>query len=154
MNIEQEIKNWGAAFLPENVFVVDVEYKSTGRKLAVFLDADDALTIEQCRLFNRHISEKLDEVDFGETPYTLEVSSPGVDRPLVLPRQFFKHMGREVKVRLLDNSEFLGKITIVNENGFTIILKDEKKGYNAKTMEEKEIIFSELDEAVVQINFN
>ena len=92
MQVIEQINNWGVEFLPENVYVVEVEFKPGSKKLSVFLDSDEALTIEQCRQFNKIISEKLDELDFSEQAYTLEVSSPGVDKPLRLSRQYPKHM--------------------------------------------------------------
>lgn len=154
MDIVSQIKDWGQAFLPADVFVVEVVYKPTSKKLSVFIDADQSLTIEQCRLFNRFLSEKLDETDFSENPYTLEVSSPGVDRPLALPRQYNKHIGRELKVKLLAQTELLGKLTETKENTFVLQLKDKKKGYNAKSPSFTEVAFNDVAQAVVQINFN
>ncbi len=154
MNIVEQIKTWGAEFLPQDTFVVDVEYKPTGKKLAVFLDADSALTIDQCRKFNSFLSEKLDEVDFGDGKYTLEVSSPGVDRPLKLFRQYHKHIGRELAIKLLAQTELTGKLTEITENAIVLELKDSKKGYKTKTPTLKEIDFKDIDNATVQISFN
>lgn len=154
MNIEEQIKIWGQEFLPHDTFVVDVEYKATSKKLTVFIDADTALTIEQCRKFNSFLSEKLDEVDFGEGKYTLEVSSPGVDRPLKLFRQYKKHVGRELKVKLLAQTELTGKLTEISENGIVLELKDSKKGYKVKIPTLKKIDFKDIDKATVQISFN
>jgi len=131
-----------------------VEYKPGSRKLLVYIDADGPLTIEQCRLFNRYLSEKLDEIDFGDEKYTLEVSSPGADRPLLNPRQYNKHTGREFKIILKTNTELIGKLTQVNNQEITVLLKDKKKGYNSKEPSEKKINFNDILQATVIINFN
>jgi len=154
MQIAEQIKSWGQEFLPADVYVVDVEYKVGNKKLSVYLDADDALTIEQCRLFNRHISEQLDSLDFGDQAYTLEVSSPGVDRPLVLQRQYPKHIGREISIKLKAQNTLIGKLLKVEADSITILLKDAKKGYKAKEPIEKDIHFSDIEESTILVSFN
>lgn len=154
MQLAEQIKAWGAEFLPSDVFVVETEYKVNSGKLSVFLDSDGALTIEQCRLFNRFLSEKLDEIDFSENAYTLEVSSPGVDRPLRLNRQYPKHIGRELQVKLKGQNVLVGKLLTVNAESIQLLLKDPKKAYQSKTPTEKEIPFSEIEETLVLVSFN
>lgn len=154
MQIAEQIANWSKEALPPEVFLVEVEQKNAGAKLMVFIDSDEGLTIEQCRQLNKHLSLKLDEADFGDKAYTLEVSSPGVDRPLKLARQYPKHLGRELKVILTTKTELLGKLTEVNESGFSLQLKDKKKAYAAKEPVFKTIEFAEVESAVVQISFN
>jgi ribosome maturation factor RimP len=154
MQIAEQIKSWGQEFLPADVYVVDVEYKVGNKKLSVYLDADDALTIEQCRLFNRHISEQLDNLDFGDQAYTLEVSSPGVDRPLVLQRQYPKHIGREISIKLKAQNTLIGKLLRVEPESIAILLKDAKKGYKAKEPIEKIINFSDIEESTILVSFN
>jgi ribosome maturation factor RimP len=153
MQIAEEVKKWSEAFLPEGVFVVNVEHKPGGGKLSVYIDADGPLNILQCRQLNRHLSEKLDEVDFGSQPYTLEVSSPGIDKPLQLQRQYRKHIGRELKVKLKSKTELEGRLQSMDEEKIVLLLKDKKKGYKAKEQTEKEIAFDEIEEAVVQVSF-
>lgn len=154
MQIVEQIKTWGQEFLPADVYVVEVEYKVGNKKLSVFLDADNALTIEQCRLFNRFLSEQLDSLDFGDQAYTLEVSSPGVDRPLIMQRQYPKHIGREISVKLKAQNSLLGKLLQVSADSITILLKDVKKGYKAKEPIEKEISFADIEESTIMVSFN
>jgi ribosome maturation factor RimP len=154
MQIVEQIKEWSAEVLEPSVFVVDIEFKPGGSKLLVLIDSDGPLTIEQCRSLNRHLSSKLDESDFGETPYLLEVSSPGVDRPLKLTRQYAKHIGRELKVLLKAKTELLGKLIELNETSMKLHLKDKKKAYLAKEPIIKEIVFEDIEEAFVQVSFN
>ncbi len=154
MQIVDQIKEWSAEVLEPSVFVVDVEFKPGGGKLLVLIDSDGPLTIEQCRALNRHLSNKLDEADYGETPYTLEVSSPGVDRPLLLPRQFQKHIGREFKIVLKAKTELLGKLIALNNEVLTLHLKDKKKAYLAKEPVIKELSLADIETAFVQVSFN
>ena len=153
MQVIEQINNWGVEFLPENVYVVEVEFKPGSKKLSVFLDSDEALTIEQCRQFNKIISEKLDELDFSEQAYTLEVSSPGVDKPLKLFRQYTKHIGRELQIKLNSQSILVGKLLTIEGEEIKILLKDPKKAYQSKTPTEKNISFSDIEETKVMVSF-
>ena len=154
MQITEQIIEWSKEVLEPEVFVVDIEHKHPGSKLMVYLDSEGPLTIEQCRKFNKFLSLKLDEIDFGQIPYTLEVSSPGVDRPLKLLRQYHKHIGRELKVTLVEKTELLGKLVEVNEESITLHLKDKKKAYQAKEISLKNISFKDIESSVVQVSFN
>ncbi len=154
MQIVDQIKEWSAEVLEPSVFVVDVEFKPGGGKLLVMIDSDGPLTIEQCRSLNRHLSNKLDETDYGDTPYILEVSSPGIDRPLKLLRQYKKHIGREFKIVLKAKTELLGKLIELKEGAISLHLKDKKKAYLAKEPSFKDINFDEIEEAFVMVSFN
>lgn len=154
MDIASQIMLWSAEVLEPQVFVVDVEFKPGKGKLLVLIDSDEALTIEQCRALNRHLSAKLDEADFGEHAYTLEVSSPGVDRPLKLRRQYDKHLGRELKIRLKAQTELLGRLEGIEGDHIQLLLKDKKKGYQAKEPVIKSIPFNDIEEAIVQVSFH
>ncbi|MFI5222519.1 MAG: ribosome maturation factor RimP [Bacteroidia bacterium] len=151
MDIVTEIKNWSENFLEPELFAVNIEWKAGSKKIVVFLDGDKSVTIEQCKQLSRHLSEKLDETDFGDQGYVLEVSSPGADAPLKLPRQYPKHTGRELLVRLKSKTELLGKLEEVKGYSIFLELKEKKKkGTNATV---KEIEFSEISESVIQISF-
>jgi ribosome maturation factor RimP len=152
MNIVADILSWADQFLPEGVFVVHAEWKTGSKKIAVFIDGDQPVTIEQCRQLSRHLSEKLDELDYGDAAYQLEVSSPGVDKPLKMPRQYAKHIGRELKVRLLGNTELTGRLLELGSDRISLLLKDKKKGY-PKEATVKEIAFGDIAESTVQVSF-
>lgn len=152
MDIVSQLRAWAESFLEPGLFIVDIEWKTGSRKVTVYLDGDQPVTIEQCRQLSRHLSEKLDEVDYGDTAYQFEVSSPGVDKPLLLQRQYAKHQGRELLVKLNSNSELLGRLESVGENEISLRLKDKKKGYHPGGTV-KEIPFSEIAESTVQVSF-
>ncbi len=154
MQIVEQIKEWSAEVLEPSVFVVDVEFKPGGGKLLVLIDSDGPLTIEQCRSLNRHLSNKLDETDYGDTPYKLEVSSPGVDRPLQLARQYNKHIGREFKIILKAKTELEVKLIGIQDNILNVQLKDKKKAYQAKEPSFKDISLEDIEEAFVMVSFN
>ena len=82
--------------------IVEVEFKQ-GREpaLTVYIDTENGVDLDTCEKFHRAIDPVLDEIDptFGQ-PYTLNVSSPGLDRPLKTERDFAKCMGKKVEVKL------------------------------------------------------
>jgi len=154
MNVLEEIKLWSSEFLSQEVFVVDVEFKPGSKKITVLIDCDEALTVNHCRTLNRHLSEKLDEVDYSENPYILEVSSPGIDRPLAFIRQYKKHLEREMRVVLKEGGELTGKLLSVENNEIKLLLKDNKKGYKSKEPKEKIVNFDDIKEGFVLVTFS
>jgi ribosome maturation factor RimP len=153
MDIVSQIREWSEAFLKEEegLFLVDIEQKVGSKKISVYIDGDQGVNIEACRRLSRTLSENLDSLDYGDSPYYLEVSSPGVDRPLQFSRQYNKHIGRELKVNLTAKTELEGKLEDVNEKEITILLKDKKKGYKDATA--KTIAFNDIADSIVIISF-
>ncbi|MCU0441368.1 MAG: ribosome maturation factor RimP [Bacteroidia bacterium] len=151
MDIITTLTNWTTAALPEHLFLVGVEQKAGSKKISVFIDGDKGVSIEDCRQLAKSLNAKLDEADYGSEAYMFEVSSPGVDRPLVSTRQYHQHIGRELLVKLTGQNELLGKLERVAEDGVVLLLKDKKKGYKEAT--EKAVSFTEIVQANVQISF-
>ncbi len=89
------------------VYVVDVSYKKIGQKntLCFYIDKDGGVGIDDCENFSRAVEARLDESDPIESEYSLEVSSPGVDRQLKKEREFCYYIGREVDVKLYKASD-------------------------------------------------
>jgi len=81
---------------------VDVEYKKEGTDwyLRVYIDKPEGITLDDCQVVSEYLSEELDRVDPIEHRYILEVSSPGVDRPLNKERDFERFKGREIDLKL------------------------------------------------------
>lgn len=104
-------------------FLVDVTVGSN-HKIAVFVDADNGLTIDMCRKISRHLEKHIEENKWLPDKYTLDVSSPGTDNPLKLHRQYVKNKSRKAKITLLDAKILEGKILDVNENDIDIELSD------------------------------
>lgn len=86
----------------QGVYVVDVSYrKENGNNvLCFYIDKDGGVGIDECEAFSRAVELVLDEADPIEDNYSLEVSSPGVDRKLVKEREFLYYIGRSVDVKL------------------------------------------------------
>lgn len=89
--------------------VVDVEFKKEGqgKTLRVYIDKDGGVDLDDCEKFSRSLEEILDEEDFIEEAYSLEVSSPGLDRQLKKEREFLHYIGREVEVKLYKEQDGL-----------------------------------------------
>ncbi len=151
MDIVAQITEWTDGFLTGELFLVEVENREGSEKISVFIDGDTGIDIPACQKLSRFLSEKLDEQNYGEHPYYLEVSSPGADSPLIKFRQYPKHVGRELLVKLKDNTETSGKLVSVTNEAITIAIKDKKKGYvNAP---EQTITFADINEASVILAF-
>ena len=98
----------------------DLELRSVGRRLVlrVLVDSDRGVTLDEIAAASRAVSEALDGSDvLGDEPYTLEVTSPGVDRPLTAPRHWRRNVGRLVAVTLTGGSSITGRITSVSDAG-------------------------------------
>lgn len=153
MDIIEQLTIWTNEYLSSHLFLVNIEWKIGSKKVTIFIDGDNGVSIDECRMLSKHLSGHLDELEYGEEPYTLEVSSPGADNPLKLFRQYSKHIGREMKVILLQNTELLGKLIKIEDNTITLHLKDNKKEYKAKEITLKDINWNDIKECTVQISF-
>ena len=99
-------------------YLEDVTITSAGRRsmLTVIVDGDTHLSLDQVTSATKAIGEIVESIQsLGETPFTLEVTSPGLDRPLTKVRHWQKNINRLVKVVLQDGSEIKGRISEVNE---------------------------------------
>ncbi|MEQ6375364.1 ribosome maturation factor RimP [Bacillaceae bacterium S4-13-58] len=109
-----------------NLELVDIEFVKEGKNwfLRVYVDKEGGIDIEECGLVNERLSEKLDEVDPISQPYFLEVSSPGVERPLKKPQDFEKQIGHNVHIKLYEHingeKEFEGKLLKFEEGTVTV----------------------------------
>jgi ribosome maturation factor RimP len=132
-------------------FLEDVNIVSPGnhRIVTVIVDGETALNLDQVTVASKLVSELMDEAPFmGETPFTLEVTSPGIDRPLTLPRHFAKNVTRLLKVTQNDGAVITGRITSNTENDVTLSVAEKK--------ETKEVVvaLADIKRAVVEIEFN
>jgi ribosome maturation factor RimP len=110
-------------------FLVEMKIKPTNN-IKVYLDGDQGITIEKCITYNRALYRKIDEAGlFPGGDFSLEVSSPGLDEPLKLLRQYKKNVGRPVEVVLKDGIKVAGKMVEVQEDS---ILIEETRGKNKK----------------------
>lgn len=135
----------------QGFYLEDVHVATPGshRIVTCIVDGDASLNLDQVTTVSRVISELLDEAAFmGETPFTLEVTSPGVDRPLTQPRHFAKNIDRLLKIVKLDGSEVTGRILSNTDHDVTLTVTMKKE-----TLEQT-VSLSEIKRAVVEIEFN
>jgi len=135
----------------QGFFLEEVQLVSPGKHRIVtcIVDGETSLNMDQVTSVSRAISELLDEAPFmGETPFTLEVTSPGVDRPLTKPRHFAKNHDRLLKVVKLDGDVVTGRIAANSENEVTVTVTDKKE------VKDVVVAFSDIKRATVEIEFN
>ena len=106
--------------------LVDVEYVKEGSMwyLRAYIDKPGGITVNDCEAVSRAFSDKLDENDFIEDSYIMEISSPGLDRPLKKEKDFARSMGKLVEIRTYrpidKQKEFCGVLDAYDENSVTI----------------------------------
>ena len=135
----------------EDVFLVEVKILP-GNNIKVFLDADKGITIDKCIKVNRALYNQIEASDiFPNGDFSLEVSSPGVDEPLKLHRQYEKNIGRTVEVTMNDGTKKEGKLTGVNDEEIII---EEKEGHGRKTvLKTTNILFNQVKHTKVLVTF-
>jgi ribosome maturation factor RimP len=127
--------------------VESVEVTPAGKRrvLRVSVDKDGGVTLDEVAAATREVNRVLDDSDvMGEQPYTLEVTSRGVDRPLTLPRHWRRNADRLVKVTLDDGSTLTGRILGSTDTGVTLDVSGKQR----------ELPFDRVQKALVQIEFN
>lgn len=119
--------------IEENKFeLVDVEFLKEGPNwyLRVFIDKEGGITIDDCELISRSLEKLLDKADPLEQGYILEVSSPGIDRPLKKDSDFIKYAGEPVDIKLYKpfegKKEYHGTLLGLKDDVVTIIAEDGK----------------------------
>ena len=123
-------------------YLEDITITSAGRRsmLTVIVDGDTHLSLDQVTVATKAISEIVENIQsLGQTPFTLEVTSPGLDRPLTKPRHWRKNIDRLVKIVLLDGKEIKGRVKDATE-----ILA---------TVDEQAVKFSDIKRATLEIEF-
>jgi len=123
-------------------YLEDITITSAGRRsmLTVIVDGDTHLSLDQVTVATKAISEIVENIQsLGQAPFTLEVTSPGLDRPLTKPRHWRKNIDRLVKIVLLDGKEIKGRVKDATEISATI--------------DEQVIKFSDIKRATLEIEF-
>jgi ribosome maturation factor RimP len=111
------------------IFLVDVRLSSTGR-ITVLIDRNEGVTIDDCASLSRKLSQELGE-EVGD--YELNVSSPGLDMPLLVHRQYIKNEGRMVDVTANDGEHVKGLLMNVTKGGFDISTEARQKNKETVT---------------------
>ncbi len=153
MNIEQRVIDLVEEKISDrpDLFLVDVKMHSNG-KLIIMVDGDKGIGVGDCAAISRHVGYHLEEENVIEQAYNLEVSSPGLDTPLTMKRQYEKNIGRNLGIKQPEAKSREGKLLNVTEEGVTIEEKVKEKGKKAEVIESF-IPFSEITETKVLISF-
>ena len=131
-------------------FLEDVQVTSMGKKRTIIcvVDGNTDLTMDEVTAVSKDISAYLDTASFlGDNSFNLEVTSPGIDRPLSLPRHWEKNLTRLVKAVMVNGEVITGRLEAVHDESVCLMvgLKDLKK---------IELPFVEIKRATVEVEFN
>lgn len=155
MDVKSFIEGVARKYLAErpDLFLVDVVVSGSNKKskVLVLVDGDEGITIDECAKLSRKVSGELEEKDIMEGAYRLEVSSPGVEFPLKYQRQYPKHIGRKVKVKLNEGTDKIGRLLEVGD-GF-IRLDEEIKEGKKTTQQEIQINQDDIKDMTVLVSF-
>ena len=120
---------------------VQVQTPGKNRFVTIMVDSETGLNLDQVTDISRLVGEAMDKAPFmGDTPYTLEVTTPGVDRPLTAPRHFKKNVDRLVKITKNDGTQVKGRISSADEDSVTL--------------DNASINYSDIKRAIIEIEFN
>ena len=123
-------------------YVEDITITSAGKRsmLTVIVDGDTHLSLDQVTVATKAISEIVENLPtLGNNPFTLEVTSPGLDRPLTKPRHWRKNQDRLIKIVLNDGKEKMGRIKDSTESSVTV--------------DEQVINFADIKRATLEVEF-
>lgn len=118
---------------PMNIEVVDVVFKmSKDPSLTVYIDTEDGVDLDTCEKYHNAIDAPLDEFDFTlGASYTLNVSSPGLDRPLKTARDFERHLGEDVEIKFYapekGKKDFNGTLVGYDDNNAVVVIDGEER---------------------------
>jgi ribosome maturation factor RimP len=118
------------------------------RVIRILVDRDDGVSLDQVAAFAKEVSAELDRLDergeLGQTPYVLEVSSPGVDRPLALPRHWRRNISRLVKCSMIDGGTITGRIVSADDDGAQIEVDGDVRSVG----------YEDIKKAHIEVEFN
>jgi ribosome maturation factor RimP len=136
----------------KSIFLVDVNVKGNAghQKVLVFIDGDESFGIDECSAISHRLGDILEEKQWITENYTIEVSSPGVDKPLKFLRQYPKHIGRDMEIVMKDKARLVGRLAGVDAE-FIIIVPAEGKQKNKEKDAQVKLAFSEIEKAKVLV---
>ena len=135
--------------------IEDVVIDTTARppRITVVADGDDALDLDSIAALSRTASELLDRLDFGPgrgAPYVLEVTSPGVERPLTSEKHYRRARGRKVELTLSDGSQLTGRVGDLQGGAVRLVVAEGGRA----NFSVREIPLDGIAKAVVQVEFS
>lgn len=155
MNVKEKIIALLSTLLEDDkFFIVEVQVSPSKirPKVTVLIDSDAGISIDECAEISRKLDDLIEAEELIPHAYTLEVSSPGVDYPLAMPRQFRKNIGRTLRVVLKDGIEKKGQLQSATEEGF-VLLEELKKKKKDQLPVELVFAYADISKVEVQIKF-
>ena len=155
MNLKEQIIGLLTPLLEDDkYFIVEIQVSPSKirQKVTVLIDSDEGISIDECAEISRKLGDLIEEQGIFPNAYTLEVSSPGVDYPLAMPRQFRKNIGRTLKVILPEGIEKKGQLLSASEEGF-VLLEELKKKKKDQLPNELSFAYADIVRVEVQIKF-
>lgn len=136
-------------------FLVEATLNNANSKLEVFIDSDSGMTFKKCQHISRFLEQYIDEAAWLGEKYILEVSSPGIDRPLKFVRQYHRNIGRTLEVNLMDGTTQKGKLVACDDQKITLEKMVTKKQGKKKKKElvQTEVAFENIAQTKVKITF-
>jgi ribosome maturation factor RimP len=132
-------------------FLVEIRIKPTNN-IKVFIDADEGVILSDLIDYNRKLYRQLEESKmFPNDDFSLEVSSPGLDEPLKLFRQYKKNIGRFVEITLHDGGKVEGKLIEATEDG--VVIEVETGKGKKKEIKQESVLFDQIKNTKIQIKF-
>ena len=132
-------------------FVVDV--KLSPSRLAVFIDKPSGVTLDECASLSRYLIDRLESTGFLEK-HEIEVSSPGMDMPLLVPQQYLRRIGKELRVIMADGKELKGILHAAGDDYFELLSVTERKENKKKVRTEELVNINYNDVRETKLIFN
>ena len=129
---------------------VVIDVRSRPPRITVIADGDTALDLDTITTLSRSASTLLDAVKSIAGGYVLEISSPGVDRPLTTEKHFRRARGRKVELALADETQITGRVGEISDNTLMLVVRDDQ----ARDWAVRPVPIDEIRKAVVQIEFS
>ncbi|MFN8308674.1 MAG: hypothetical protein U0T73_01810 [Chitinophagales bacterium] len=160
MELKEKIADWLQPELDrEQLFLVDVRAANKA-KIEVFVDGDKGITIGQCATLSRFLEKLLDGTDYVTENYTLDVSSPGMDNPLKVPRQYKKRIGRTLEIITVAGAQREAELIAADDEKIVVrdIVKEKKKKKNApetapEPPKETTLRYDEIKRATIKLEW-
>ncbi len=151
MDLAQEITNAITSAVESNGLILEevlITTPGNRRLITCVLDSAESINLDEVTTASKEIAAILDAAEFlGERPFTLEVTSPGVDRPLTQPRHWAKNIGRLVRSVMVNGEVVTGRVDAVHDESVCVIVP-------GKVAKKVELPFVEIKRAQVEIEFN
>lgn len=125
------------------------------KKVVVYIDSDSYLDFRKCQQLSRYLEEHIDKNGWLGEKYTLEVSSPGLEKPLKFKRQYIKNIGRTINIKTNEDQELKGILKSVRDDDVVIEYTEKiKEGKKKRTVTRTvPVLFENIKKTTVEISF-